>query len=76
MPFFFKLKSYGMSYGISGQVFGLISSFLGNRQLRVVLNGKQLESASELESDLRDTVDWCRQWFVDFNAGKTQWVCS
>ena len=71
-----KLKSYGMSYGISGQVFGLISSFLGNRQLRVGLNGKQLELASELESDLRDTVDWCRQWFVDFNAGKTQWVCS
>ena len=27
-------------YGISGQVFGLISSFLGNRQLRVVLEGK------------------------------------
>ena len=28
------------SYGISGQIFGLISSFLSNRQLRVVLNGK------------------------------------
>ena len=28
------------SYGISGQVFGLISSFLNNRQLRVVLDGK------------------------------------
>ena len=103
------------SYGISGQIFGLISSFLSNRQLRVVLDGKssqeypvntgvpqdsilgptlfppyindlpddvvtdiaiyaddttlyfkcdqasdlwqQLELASELESDLRDTVD-------------------
>ena len=103
-------------YGISGQIFSLISSFLSNRQLRVVLNGKssqeysvnpevpqgsilgptlfllyindlpddvicdiaiyaddttvyskcdwasdlwqQLELASELESDLRDTVDW------------------
>ena len=101
------------SYGISGQIFGLISSFLSNRRLRVVLDGKssqeypvnagvpqgsilgptffllyindlpdevicniaiyaddttlyskcdqasdlwqQLESASELESDLRDT---------------------
>ena len=28
------------SYGISGQTFGLISSFLSNRQLRVVLDGK------------------------------------
>ena len=27
-------------YGISGQIFGLISSFLSNRQLRVVLDGK------------------------------------
>ena len=125
-----KLKSYG----ISGQIFGLISSFLSNRQLRVVLHGKssqeypvnagvpqgsflgptlfllyindlpddvicniaiyaddstlyskcdqasdlwqQLELASELESDLRDTVDWGREWLVDFNAGKTQLVSS
>ena len=104
------------SYRISGQIFSLISSFLSNRRLRVVLDGKssqkypvnagvpqgsilgptlfllcindlpddvicdiaiytddttlysrcdwasdlqqQLELASELESDLRDTVDW------------------
>ena len=104
------------SYGISGRIFGLISSFLSNRRLRVVLDGKssqeypvnagvsqgsilgptlfllyindlpddvicdiaiyaddttlyskcdrvsdlwqQLELASELESGLRDTVDW------------------
>ena len=103
------------SYELVGQIFGLISSFLSNRRLRVVLNGKssqeypvnagfpqgsilgltlfllyinglpghvicdiaiyaddttlcskcdqasdlwqQLELASELESDLRDTVD-------------------
>ena len=31
-----KLKSYGFS----GQIFGLISSFLSNRLLRVVLDGK------------------------------------
>ena len=31
-----KLKPYG----ISGQIFGLISSFLSNRRLRVVLDGK------------------------------------
>ena len=123
-----KLKSYG----ISGQIFGLISSFLSNRRLQVVLEGKssqeypgnagvpqgsilgstlfllyitdlpddvicniaiypddttlyskcdqasdlwqQLELASEIESDLRDTVDWSRKWLVDFNSGKTQLV--
>ena len=31
-----KLKSYG----ISGQIFGLISFFLSNRQLQVVVDGK------------------------------------
>ena len=109
---FCKLKSYV----ILGEIFGLISSFLSNRQLQVVLDGtssqeypvnagvprgfilgptlfllyindlpddvicdiaiyaddttlcskcdqasdlwQQLELASELESDLRDTVDW------------------
>ena len=35
---------------------------------------QQLELASELESDLRDTVDWGKKWHVDFNAGKTQLV--
>ena len=30
--------------------------------------------AAELESDLRDTVDWGSKWLVDFNAGKTQLV--
>ena len=37
----------------------------------VTFTGKQLELASELEFDLRDTVDWGNKWFVDFNAGKT-----
>ena len=31
--------------------------------------------ASELESDLRETVEWGRIWLVDFNAGKTQLGC-
>ena len=35
---------------------------------------QQLELASELESDLQDTVDWGKKWLADFNAGKTQWV--
>ena len=30
--------------------------------------------ASELKSDLRDTVDLGKKWLVDFNAGKTQLV--
>ena len=30
--------------------------------------------ASELESDLQDTVEWCKKWHVDFNVGKTQLV--
>ena len=123
-----KLKSYG----ISGQIFGFISSFLSSRRLLVVLDGKssqeypvnagvpegsilgptlfllyinvlpdnvicdiaiyaddttlyskcdqasdlcqRLELASELESDLRDIVDWGKMWLVDFNAGKIQLV--
>ena len=30
--------------------------------------------AAELESDLRDTVDWDRKWLVDCSTGKTQLV--
>ena len=32
--------------------------------------------ASELESDLQDTVDWCRpvEWLIEFNVEKTQLV--
>ena len=33
---------------------------------------QQLELASELESDLWDTVDWVKKWLVDFKAEKTQ----
>ena len=29
---------------------------------------------SELESDLRETVEWGKTWLVDFNAVKTQLV--
>ena len=113
-------------------MFGLISSFLSNRRLQEVLEGKslqeypviagvpqgsilgptlfllyitdfpddvicdiavfadditlysmcdrtsdlwqQLELASELESDLRDTVDLGKKWLVDSNARKTRFV--
>ena len=33
---------------------------------------QQLELAPELKSDLRDIVDWGRQWPVDSKAGITQ----
>ena len=120
------------SYRISGQTFGLISSFLSNRQLWVILDGKssqeypvnagvrqgsilgptrfllyiddlpddiicniaiyaddttlyskcdqasdqwqQLELASELESDLRDTVDWAGNGLLILMLEKTQLV--
>ena len=35
---------------------------------------QQLELASELESDLRDTADSGRKWFVDFDAGKPELI--
>ena len=35
---------------------------------------QQPELASELEFDLRDTLDWDKKRLVDFNAGKTQLV--
>ena len=120
------------SYVISGQIFGLNSSFFSNGRLKVVLDGRswqeypvntgapqssifvptlflvyindflddvisdiaiyaddtilcskcdrasnlcqQLELASELESDLRDTVAWSKKWFDDFSVTKTQLV--
>ena len=34
---------------------------------------QELELGSELESDLRNTVDWGRKWLVNFNVEKTQW---
>ena len=35
---------------------------------------QQLELAFELKSNLRNTVDWGRNWLVNFNVGKTQLV--
>ena len=115
------------SYGISGQVFGFISSLLSNRWLRVVLDGKSsqnypvnagvpqssilgptffllyidnhpedsicnvaiyadttlysnceqasdLQQQVDLESDLQETVDWCRMSVVDFSSEKIELV--
>ena len=35
---------------------------------------KRLRLVSELESDLRETLDWGKKLLVDFKAGKTQLV--
>ena len=35
---------------------------------------QQLELASELKSNLWQTMDWGKRWLVDFNDGKTQLV--
>ena len=35
---------------------------------------QQLELVSELESDLRDTVNWGKKWLIDFIAWKNQLV--
>ena len=35
---------------------------------------RQLELASQLEFDLRESMDWSGKWLVDFNAGKTRLV--
>ena len=42
--------------------------------VRHLICGNNLELASELESDLHDTVDLGKKWLVDFNSGKTQLV--
>ena len=34
---------------------------------------QQLQLASELESDIRHSVDRGKKWLVDFNAGKLNW---
>ena len=35
---------------------------------------QQLELAFEIESELRDTVDWRKKWLIDFSTGKTELV--
>ena len=44
--------------------------------LLFILSVIKCELASELESGLRDTVDWGKKWFADFSAGKTQLVST
>ena len=39
-----------------------------------IWSAQQLELASQLESDLQDTMDWGRKSLGDLKAGKTQLV--
>ena len=67
-------------YWISGQVFGLISSFFGNRQLRVVLNWNSLQEypvtglISPLLSNrqLRVVLNWKSLQEYSANTGVSQ----
>ena len=43
-------------YGISGQIFGLISSFLSNRRLRVVLDGNSSQEYPVNAGDPRASI--------------------
>ena len=73
------------SYGISGQMFGLISSFHGNRQLWAVLDGKSSQEysvnagvpqSSILRHLIRHLVcDVNQNWLLNLNLGiKTLWT--
>ena len=51
-----------------------LPGFLSRTNLKLELMWQQLDLASELEFDLRDTVNWGKKWLVHFSAGKTQLV--
>ena len=58
-------------------VHGIINCMIHqNNKMWFVASGlwQELELASELISDLQNTVEWGRKWLVDFNAWKTQLV--
>ena len=46
--------------------------FIRSVTRHLICGNNLIELASELESDLPDTLDWDKKWLVDFNAGKTQ----
>ena len=55
-------------------IFRVSHGMPGHIQSREQYLRQQLELTSELESDLRDIVEWGRKWLVGFNAEKTQLV--
>ena len=50
----------------------MILRFILSVTRHMICGNKELELASELESDLQGTVHWGKKWLVDFNAGKFQ----
>ncbi|KAI8512007.1 hypothetical protein Bbelb_111070 [Branchiostoma belcheri] len=65
------------AYGIRGPMANILSSFLSETKLKVVLDGPgsildKTEMAAGLENDLRSVVEWGDNWLVTFNAQKTK----
>ena len=64
------------SYGISGQVFGLISSFLSNRQLRVVLDGKSSQEYQVNDGVLQGSILSPRLFLLYINDLPDDVICD
>ena len=71
---FFKKKKYNLSITFFREWKKLDINLRNSEYLSISFNSYDHLRASELEPDLRDTVNWGRKWLVDFSAGKTQLV--
>ena len=74
-------QEYPVNAGVQGSILGptLLLLYIKDLPDDAICNiaicaDEQLELASELESDLQDTVDWDKKWLLDFNVEKTQLV--
>ena len=67
-----KLKSYG----ISDQVFGLVSSFLSNRQLQVVLDGKSSQEYLVKAGVPQGSILGPTLFFLDINDLPDDVICN
>ena len=67
-----KLKSYG----ISGQIFSLISSFLSNRRLRVVLDGKSSQEYPVTAGISQGFIPYLTLFILYFNDFPDDVFCS
>ena len=69
---FFKLKSYG----ISGQVFGLLSYFLSNRRLWVVLDGESSQEYPVNAGVPQDSILGSALFLLDTNDLPDNVICD
>ena len=67
-----KLKSYG----ISGQILGLISSFLSNRWLRLVLDGKSSQEYSINARVTQGSILGLTLFLLDINDLPDDVICD